>query len=195
LARDGFALKQLKAAEARLEVKLPKALWDYYTLVGQHPINRAHNRLLSPDALFLGSGHLVFMEENQTVVYWGLRCRELGKADPTVLQTAGAEDKPWYSERVRCSEFLTAMLYWQAVGGGLPHIGYTDPIGLGIVRQVEGSWPLIARIQGLSAYGKAGQAICILFEEKTAALVQVGARTKRDYRDIEKRLGIGINEA
>src|SRR5262249_9717031 len=184
----------LRAAEARLGVKLPRALWEYYALVGRHQLNQAHNRLLSPGALFIARGHLAFMEENQRVVYWGLRCRELGKADPTVLQTGDPEDEPWYSERVRCSEFLTAMLYWQAAGGGLRYVGYTDYVGVEIVRQIEEAWPLIARIRGLDAYGKPGQAVCWLSDGKTG-MVQVGARTRHDYRDIEKRLGVGIHEA
>jgi hypothetical protein len=193
LPSDGFTQGQLQAAEARLRVKLPKALRDYYAVVGRHKLNQVHNRLLPPARLFLAGGHLAFMQENQAVVSWGARC-ERGEEDPAVFQAADPEAGPWYSEQARCSEFLTAMLYWQAVCGGLRHAGYAERVGAEVVRRVERSWPLIARIQDLSAYCEAGQAVCVLPDKKTA-LVHVGARTKRDFRDVEERLGVELDEA
>jgi hypothetical protein len=170
------------------------SLRDYYAVVGRHKLNQHHNRLLSPADLFLGTDHLVFMEENQAVVYWGLPCDELGEKNPPVFQSQSPEKGPWYKEGARCSEFLIAMLYWQAVGGGLPYIGYLERAGAGVVRQIKRTWLLAARTEELLAYGEPGQAICVLPEKKTA-LVQVGARTRRHFRDIEERLGTELNEA
>src|SRR5262245_61284773 len=141
IPRDGFPVGLLKAAEVRLGVKLPKALWDFYAVVGRHKLNQHYNRLLSPVDLFLATDHLVFMEENQAVVYWGVSRDELSKKDPPVFQAQTPEEGPWYSEGASCSEFLIAMLYWQAVGGGLPYTGYAERVGAGLVRQIKRTWP------------------------------------------------------
>jgi hypothetical protein len=192
LPRDGFAPARLKDAEARLGVKLPKALWDYYALVGRHKINQVHNRLLPPDRLDVEKRHLVFMEENQGVVYWGLRRTDLGEKDPTVLQSLDPEEDPWYSERTRCSDFLIAMLCWQAVGGGLPYTGYSEGLGADAVGRIRRAWPFIAKMHGLAAYGSPGQAVCVLSAEESF-VIHVGARTQRDFRDIEKRAGVPLD--
>jgi len=74
--RHGYPLRAIEAAEVRLGVNLPAPLREYYLSVGRHKINSAHNRLLPPDALEVSQGRLVFMEENQCVVFWGVRSRK-----------------------------------------------------------------------------------------------------------------------
>ncbi len=80
-ARLGFPLskrhiiseEQVNRAENRLAIRLPKALRDYYLVAGREKIlNHSFNRLYSPSEWELHSGKLIFMEENQTVVVWGI---------------------------------------------------------------------------------------------------------------------------
>ena len=68
------------------------------------------------DDLEVSAGRLVFLKENQCVLYWGVR-RRTTAADPVVAQTTDLDDGAW-SPEVRCSLFLPAMLCWYA--GAVP---------------------------------------------------------------------------
>ena len=114
-APDGIPEARLKACERRLGVPLPAAVRCYYRLAGRADrINNAHNRLLAPHQLRFEGAHLLFMEENQDVVHWGLPAKRLGDDDPPVYQRADAEGARWYSERMRFSKFIVIMFDWQA---------------------------------------------------------------------------------
>ena len=188
----GYPLTAVQAAEGRLGVKLSTPLRDYYLSVGRHKLNRVHNRLLPPDSLFVSSGRLVFLEENQEVVYWGVRSRSPA-ADPVVFQATDLDEGPWVAESP-CSQFLLAMLCWQAVSGGLPHVGYSERIKPDTARQLTEGWPLAGRIGELSAFARKGQVLCVLLEGKSA-LVQFGTRNRREFQALVSELGIPIHEA
>jgi hypothetical protein len=167
-------------------------LRDYYLSVGRHKINRAHNRLWPPEALEISQGRLVFVEENQCVVFWGVRSRTAAK-DPVVFQTTDLEDGDWFAE-TRCSVFLTAMMCWQAVAGGLSHIGYSDHLSPAAARRLMRGWSPAGRMAGLSAFVKEGQVVCVL-DERDAAVLHVGSRSRRGFQALQSELGVGIHEA
>jgi len=104
----GYSLRTVESAETRLGFGIPEALRDYYLSVAKHELNQVHNRLWLPENLAVAQGRLVFLEENQCVVYWGVR-RRTTAADPVVSQTTDLDDGEWSAE-VRCSLFLPAML-------------------------------------------------------------------------------------
>jgi hypothetical protein len=81
-AGPGFPERRVAAAEARLGVRLPPALRAYYTAVGRHPLNRVSDRLRPPEAVELTGGRLVFLDENQGVVCWGVRAGGRAGPDP-----------------------------------------------------------------------------------------------------------------
>ena len=65
--------KEIAAAEARLNIRLPGVLREFYLRAGAHKeVNRSHNRLIAPNELEMQNGKLVFYEENQRVVLWGI---------------------------------------------------------------------------------------------------------------------------
>jgi hypothetical protein len=111
--RDATPEARLRRAEKRLGFSLPAALRDYLRLAGQAKENREHNWLLSPEALVVEDGYLVFMEENQSVVDWGIPRALARKADPTVWQRVNGDAPKWYSEKMCFSEFILANLAWQ----------------------------------------------------------------------------------
>jgi hypothetical protein len=190
--RHGYPLRAVETAETRLGLSLPGPLRAYYLSVGRHKINRAHNRLLPPDALETSQGRLVFMAENQCVVFWGVRSRTVA-ADPVVFQTADLEDGDWCAE-TPCSQFLAGMMCWQAVSGGLSHIGYSDRLKLATTRQLIRGWPSAGRMGGLSAFVRDGWVLCIL-NEGASALAQVGARSRRGFEALVSELGVAVHEA
>jgi hypothetical protein len=188
----GYPERVVASSEARLGVRLPPPLRAYYLSIGRHPFNRAHNRLWPPEALEVYQGRLVFLEENQGVVFWGVRSRSTA-ADPVVFQTADPEDGTWAAEAA-CSQFLPAMLCWQAVSGGLPHSGYTGPLTPRAARGLTRGWCPAGRIRELAAFTATGQVACILTEGATAFL-HVAARSRRGFERLVSALGVPVHQA
>jgi hypothetical protein len=131
--RDGMALSRIRTAERRLGVLVPTVLRDYFHVAGQETkFNAAFNRLLPPEEWFVDRKRLVFFEENQQVVYWGVPAAftpDAGRrtpdarrmSDPPVYQGVSAERLYWYREHRNCSTFLLVLLHWHgAFAGALP---------------------------------------------------------------------------
>jgi len=109
---DGFERKELLQCEKRLKLKLPLAFREYYEFAGKLPINTQHNILYEPSKLKIWKGKLLFMEENQRVVFWGLDLQVLRQTDPQVFQAHNSEPIEWYSEEKSFSEFILSMWRW-----------------------------------------------------------------------------------
>ncbi len=190
-ASAGYSSRAVEAAETRLGVSLPGPLRDYYLSVGRHAMNRVHNRLWPPDELDVTRDRLVFMEENQCAVFWGIPTRSRA-VDPMVCQTSELEDGDWYAE-VRCSAFLSAMLCWQAVCGGLPHVGLAESVSWAATRRALRGWRSVSRFSDLSAFVQPGRVVCALRDGETAQ-VYVGARSRGEFKSLESALGIAFDE-
>lgn len=188
----GFGERVVRESERRVGARLPDPLRAYYLSVGRHPINRVHNRLWSPDEWAIHADMLVFMEENQGVVYWGVRERTR-TPDPVVYQSTDPGDGDWYAE-ARCSRFLAAMLCWQAVSGGLRWIGYSDPVESKHLRRLGRTGKIVGRIGELSAFVVPGGVVCSVADGDNLVL-HVGARNQRDFVTFPKVLGLPIHEA
>lgn len=70
-----------------------------------------HNNVFHPKDLVFEDGYLMFMDENQSVVSWGIKKKDLKKADPEVWQRNNSSDA-WYSEKKSFIELLTSMFDW-----------------------------------------------------------------------------------
>ena len=81
---DGIPFQDIARCEKRLGTPLPIALREYYAMAGKLDINVEHNRLYTPRQLKNWRGKLVFMEENQNVVFWAVDIDD--SMDPEVLQ-------------------------------------------------------------------------------------------------------------
>jgi hypothetical protein len=114
---DGTPASDLARCEGRLKLKLPLSMREFYRAVGRcRPLCNAHDDLWSPDQFEIDSGYLVFMEENQAVVHWGVPLAQIKKDDPVVWQRVNCESPEWHSERMRFSVFMARRLKW-ALGG------------------------------------------------------------------------------
>lgn len=82
----GVSEAELIRAEERLGIKLPKALREFYLLLGRRKdITSNQNCLLKPDQLLIDNDLLIFYVENQAVVRWGVRLPDMGLDDPPVM--------------------------------------------------------------------------------------------------------------
>lgn len=186
---DGYPLASVETAETRLGLTLPRPLRDYYLSIGRHQINQVHNRLLPPEKLRKARERLVFMEENQWVVYWGIDSKT-DTTDPVVFQSVDPDEGNWAVEGP-CSQFLPAMLCWQAVNGGMPHLAYAFRDRNEVADGIAKDWPVVGSFGELSAHARDGQVICVFKEGKHCAL-NLGIRKKKDLKTLEAELGIKL---
>ena len=124
---DAVEESAMVSAEARLGVKLPHALRMLYRASGaSQALHHAHNQLLAPAKVDFAANHLVFYEENQGVVVWGIARDRLAEMDPPVEQgqlDSRTGEWTFYPEFGSVSEFVAAQCAWQAVQGGLAYVG------------------------------------------------------------------------
>ena len=68
----------------------------------------------------IDDGFLVFMEENQCVVFWGISVDQVSDRDPAVFIGVNRHEEgiEWHPEHDSCHEFLNTMLVWHASYGG-----------------------------------------------------------------------------
>lgn len=185
---SGMTDEVLAAAERQHAVRLPPALRDYYRAMGYlHTLNKAHNRLLSPDDWFVDAGRLVFLEENQSVVYWGIDTADPPGDDPPVLQGVNLHPQPieWYPEYECCSEFLLVMLHWQAVCGGFDNLGVAGARPE-VLAHFERHWKRVGRVGDLIAFRHLEQTACIIGQDNRQLFV--GALTDESYEALEAEL-------
>jgi hypothetical protein len=147
---DGVSAAVLDAAEVRLGVRLPLALREWYLLCGNRPdIWSRQDRFLTPQKLRLRNGMLVFYQENQGVVEWGISLGELGQEDPPVavdvsdLETRPEEDAcgGWVVQNATTSEFALQMLLGCVkFAAGLPFAG-NGACPDGAIQLIEQAYP------------------------------------------------------
>jgi hypothetical protein len=197
--RDGRAESRIAAAEARLGIRIPKSLRDYYLVAGrERRFNRIHNRLRDPDGWWVERGRLVFMEENQAVVFWGVEASTRPTGDPPVFQGVEDETMRWYREHDRCSVFLLVSLHWQgAFGGAMRHTG-TATVPRGLVAELDRGWGFAGEVNKMRAYHRPGQAVCFLkwndppvrAGQSPPWRVFAGSSTRRGLQEIAELLNV-----
>lgn len=146
----GFAQHDIAIAERRLKITLPKQLKHYYQNLGKHQaINESHNRLLDLNKIRLtDDGYLVFYEENQQVVVWGIQLADLTLDNPKVYGDYGStEHSDWHIESEALDEFLLLMAIYNGTMGGLTYHGNTfESIDSKVVACIKNDWDKIDKI-------------------------------------------------
>lgn len=122
-AADGYTAADIAAAEARLGIRLPRALAAYYRALGKNDqVNRSHNQLLPPDQVsFTDDRYLVFYEENQVVAYWGIKESDLQADNPPVYGNYYPDGTEWYLDATTVDNFLLLMAIYNGTMGGLTY--------------------------------------------------------------------------
>jgi hypothetical protein len=152
---DGIPDDELDATEARLGGALPRVLRQLYHLCGRRgDLHRVCEDLILPPALVLRDGWLGFyqntLQQSTWAVAWGQG------DDPPVFRQQGGT---WVPDYPRLSEFLLAMLFWQAMNGGTDYLaqGTVPAIALDAHPQsyerlsLGGDWALMALWSGPTA--------------------------------------------
>ena len=197
-AKDGLALKSIRAAERNIGVKLPKALTDYYLVAGrERTLNNAFNFLRHPSEWEVHSKRLIFMEENQCAVVWGIKGGSVPGNDPAVYQSQIVDGEPraWHTEQIKCSNFLVFALHLQsAYGGGMP-LAASATAKQSLAVTLNKHWHFGGEVGGMRAYSRENQAVCFskwrgFFDEDATWRVFAGAQTKDGLDSIARDLGL-----
>jgi hypothetical protein len=195
---DGETEASIAEGETRLGLRLPVVLREYYLLAGRFDrFNRAHNKLLRPEEWSVDLGKLVFLEENQCVVFWGVDAGTSPGDDPPVYQGQNVRGRPtdWYLEHERSSEFLLVMLHLQAVWGGYEFLGGSEITSEPLEEFLTG-WTPVGIVNELLAFNRDGKVACVI-PGKGSSQLYVGGRTELDFKAIEdelEALGIGLDQ-
>ena len=178
---------EIAAAEASLGKKLPAALREYYLPAGRlDQLNLAHNRLATLRELRVHNGKVVFCEENQGAVIWGMDMSRSAADDPPVYQSPGPEYTEWHAELIpRCSTFLTVMLHLQAVFGGLPCIAYAKEFERQKLIDGLRDWTLIHADAEIEVLAAQGAAIIIVGSDENQEL-HAGAAREEQLEALER---------
>ena len=159
--RSGVAASSLDAAALRLGIAIPTALRDFYLIAGRERwFNLAHNRLIAPKEWVIDKQRLIFLVENQAVVYWGVSLRSASNDDPPVSQGVNDDPIEWNPEHRRCSVFIAVMLCWQAVSGGMKFMNLVEP-NAGTRKRLDKNWTFVGEVNNMRAYHRDGQVVCL----------------------------------
>ena len=162
-SEDGVPEEELLDAERRLDLRIPKALADFYRCAGRaDDYTSVFNGLVSPRELSTEAGKLVFLVENQAVVLWGTDAGANPTDDPPSYQATNGEPLVWESVNERCSVFLLVMLHWEAAFAGAMPNASTAAVDGNLVELLDLNWSFVGEVNGLRAYNKPGSAICFL---------------------------------
>lgn len=115
---EGVEIADISRAERRLCLRLPKALRSYYLVAGKaDDLNKAHNIIRPVSEIELDNGFVVFIDENQFVVSWGVRISLAAEDDPIIWQRNNTPPVEWFSEEKSFTEFMKDMFDWYRDAG------------------------------------------------------------------------------
>lgn len=143
--QQGINESEILTLEQKLDIQLPAQLRAYYlTMGGFEAINYTHNLLLKPDQMeFSNDDYLIFYEENQSVVYWGIKRADLSLPNPPVYGNYSSDENnpDWHQESATTDNFLLLMAVYNGVLGGLTFHGNSfAAVDDAVVAYVQEKW-------------------------------------------------------
>ena len=140
----GLEESEIVALEKRLNIELPVTLRKYYLTLGSHEaLNYAYNRLLRREKVWVSQdGYLMFYEENQGVVSWGIKKEDFLHPDPPVYGNySNDEANPdWHLEFPSEACLLMLAVYNGVLGGLLFNGNCLDAVKPEVVGYIKDNW-------------------------------------------------------
>lgn len=217
---DGIPWLEIERVETAKNFTLPKTLRDFYLLVGNHePINYSFNRLIGVEQLEIEAGKLFFYQENQGVCDWAIDESDLAQAGPPVWQGQrihspteidwySEEADPlvwepqwihfhdhkteWYLEASRLSVFLTSMICWQSVMGGLPYSAVKNRVEDSTIKKIEDNFEPVdfgEDNKEFRVFIETGKILCLSVGENDMNL-QTAASDKNKLLEVSRLLSV-----
>ena len=198
----GFSETEILELEKKEGLTLPKILREYYLTLGKNKeINFSFNRLLKPknQAGFSNDKHFVFYEENQSVVFWGIKEQDLQLENPCVYGNYDAVNltQEWFVDSLSTENFLLSMAFWNGVLGGLKFNANTEAendLTEIVINQVEENWTEIKGItnQQLRFFTNDFTDIIVFTTDLNSKIngLFIGSNDKKKYKNIINTLKI-----
>ena len=112
----GRALQHAAAGQLGAGFMVPAALREFYLALGNcGDLMETDHYVWDPEDLEVRDGFLMFLEDADETVVWGLPVDNLALPDPLVWRRSAGADAPegeWQDEGGTFSEFLTDLLAW-----------------------------------------------------------------------------------
>jgi hypothetical protein len=160
---DSISAAEIATHERRLNVRFPTALREYFLVAGKaDDFNRAYDRILKPHELSIEGKALVFLEENQDVVFYGTRIGAIDTPDPPVYMAAPNEPNRWFKVNDRCSTFLEVMLQWEAAVSEAMPFGGAAQTTRSTKKVLDQDWEFVGEVNRMFAYRKRGASACFV---------------------------------
>jgi hypothetical protein len=176
---------EISSAEERLGARVPAALRDYYAVAGrERRFNHCLNRLLTPGQWSIDKQHLLFMEENQSVLWWGASVRNQNSQDPPISQGINDDPIEWHPLQCQCS-----------VSGGYDFYGSGDAPDETDYRFEAHGWTFHGEINSLTAYSRPNEVICLMPPDNLPFMkwsVLGGAKTERGLKALSDEIGVSF---
>lgn len=110
---DGLGEEAVQTRLAQRGLRIPKALFDYYSLLGYNRITAQQKRLRTIEELDWYGNLLVFIDDGHGIVSWAIHKRDLDILDPVVWQGVHGEEMDWVPDTSTVSQFLVEM--WREI--------------------------------------------------------------------------------
>ena len=191
--RDRTPAREIAAAERSLGRRIPEALRVFYRLAGRATdFTSVHDRFLPPKDWAIESNKLVFLEENQVVVVYGIEAGEDPAADPPIFMAANVErhDLIWYKVCESCSEFIDVMVHWEGAFGSAMATGGAAIVSPRLKATLDRDWMSIGEVNKMWAYRKRGRAVCYVRWGKDGWRIFVGATSEANVKAVARDLGV-----
>lgn len=108
---DGHDEPSIRAAEQRLNVRLPPSLREWYALAGKRAnVWSRQDHFLSPEELRIEDKRLVIYVENQSVVNWAIPLEDISHDDPPVFVSDPQDSEDWIEESPAVSMFALSQM-------------------------------------------------------------------------------------
>lgn len=179
-------------AEQALGLAAPRALREFYLLAGNaHDVTTVYDQFLPPADWSVQEGKLVFVEENQDVVRYGVDCGPGAGDDPPIWITTTGDATEWHPVCDSCSEFIATLLVWQCgFGEALPH-GASGLAGPGTEAALQAGWRHVGTVNEMRAYVQPGRVACVV-EWSDGLRVFVGALSDDALWALEDALDVTL---
>lgn len=108
---NGLSRRELEAALDESGVNIPTALADLYLAVGAvEDLMEAYYFIWDPDELEIQDGYLLFMEDEDESLTWGIPANTISSPDPLVSRRN--EKGKWVPMDATVSEYLMDYFEW-----------------------------------------------------------------------------------
>jgi hypothetical protein len=189
---DGEPEKSIRREESRLGIAIPAALRTFYRVAGRATdFNAVCDRFRPPSEWTLDGNHLIFAEEQQVVVLYGVRIDKPELTDPPVLMATRSSSLLWYKVSASVSEFASVYMLWNATFGGAMECVGSALATRGVAAKLRRDWLCIGEVNRMRAYLQPSRAACYL-KWNDGWRVFVGTCSEADMCIVANELGIAL---